>query len=177
MIAFVFALAAPAAVLLDVAALYKSHGHLVWRRARRILGSDDDATDAVQDIFARLWRDPSVFRGASQPTTFLYAVTTNHCLTVLRNRSTRQRLLDDKVAPQQPFSVPGVDLDTVAIRAVLAAVDEDLATVAIAHFVDERSQDDLAAERGVSRRKIGELLSRFAAVAQAHVRTNEGERV
>ena len=169
MIAFMFALAAPAEVAFDVAGLYRSHGHLVWRRARRILGSDDDATDAVQDIFARLWADPTSFRGQSKATTFLYAVTTNHCLTVLRNRGTRQRILDDKVAPEQAFSVPGVDLDNVAVRAVLAQVDAELADVAVAHFVDERSQDDIAAERGVSRRKVSELLARFAAAAKALV--------
>lgn len=158
---------APAEVALDVAALYRTHGHVVWRRARRILGNDEDATDAVQDIFARLWSGPSAFRGMAKPSTFLYAVTTNHCLTVLRNRRTRARLLEQRVAPEQVFSVPGVNLDDVAIRAVLAAVDVELASVAIAVYVDERSQDDVALECGISRRKVSELLARFAAAAQA----------
>ncbi len=151
----------------DVAALYRSHGHLVWRRARRILGNDDDATDAVQEIFARLWEEPAAFRGESTVSTFLYAVTTNHCLTVLRTRGTRQRILVEQIAPQTTFTVPGVNFDTVAIRAVLAAVDPALAEVAVAHYVDEMSQDAIAAARGVSRRKISDMLARFTEAAQA----------
>jgi RNA polymerase sigma-70 factor, ECF subfamily len=169
MMAFFMSVVASTEVALDVAGLYRSHGHLVWRRARRILGNDDDATDAVQDIFARLWSDPTAFRGTARASTFLYAVTTNHCLTVLRNRRTRSRLIDERVAPEMVFSVPGINLDNVAIRDVIAAVDLELAEVAIAHFVDERSQDDIAQERGVSRRKVSELLARFATAAQALV--------
>jgi len=34
--------------------LYRRHGHLVFRRARWLLGSDDDARDVTQDVFLQM---------------------------------------------------------------------------------------------------------------------------
>jgi RNA polymerase sigma-70 factor (ECF subfamily) len=161
----------------DIERLYKSHGHLVWRRARRILGNDEDATDAVQQIFIGLLQRPEAFAGRSSATTFLYAVTTHHCLTTLRNRNNRQRILHDQLKPTAVFSVPGTTLDTVALRHVLDTIDDDTATAAVHHHCDEMSQDAIAAQMGVSRRQVQKLLAQFAAAAARVAVSGEGEPV
>src|SRR3569623_2627926 len=84
---------------LDVGALYRSYGHSVLRRARAILGSEADAYDVLHEIFAGLVSRPEQFRGASAPSTFLYAVTTNACLARLRDHRTRMRLVDEQDRP------------------------------------------------------------------------------
>ena len=38
--------------------LYRSHGHLVLRRARTLLGSESDAQEALQEVFASVLRAP-----------------------------------------------------------------------------------------------------------------------
>ena len=64
--------------------LYREHGHMVFRRARHILGDEEEAKDIVQDLFTQLARG-AAFDGRSLVTTFLYAATTNLCLTRLRD--------------------------------------------------------------------------------------------
>jgi len=40
-----------AAAGLDVEALYRTYGHSVLRRARQILGNEDDAAEVLQELF------------------------------------------------------------------------------------------------------------------------------
>ncbi len=165
-----FAFAFADADVVDVAwveRLYKSHGHLVLRRARTMLGNDADAHDAVQQIFARLLAHPGAFEGRSKPSTFLYAVTTNFCLTALRDRGNRQRILDDSFAPEQKRSEAPPDDDRVLVRRLLSKVDRSLAEVAIYTYFDEMRQDDIAALLGTSRRHVANLLEQFQAAARA----------
>lgn len=85
----------------DIEAMYRVFGHSVQRRARQILGSDDEADEVLQEIFVRLVAHPEKFEQRSSPATFLYAVTTHACLSRLRDRKNRQRLLDQQVRPWQ----------------------------------------------------------------------------
>ena len=50
-------------MILDAAAiagLYRSHGHVVLRRARTLLGTESDAREVLQEVFASLVRTPDV---------------------------------------------------------------------------------------------------------------------
>ena len=78
----------------SVESIYRAHGHVVLRRARRILGSEDDARDVLQEIFASIIDKGPSFRGESSITTWLYSATTNACLNRLRNEKTRSKALD-----------------------------------------------------------------------------------
>lgn len=158
---FFFALAEAALDKSRIEALYRSHGHIALRRARSMLGNADDAHDAVQQIFMNLLARPDSFQGRSKPSTFLYAVTTNHCLTLMRNRGTRQRILDDKVAPETSQSSPATDTDAVAVRRALQAVDPELAEVAVYYYFDDLRQEEIADVMGVSRRRVADLLTRM----------------
>ncbi|MBC7976211.1 MAG: hypothetical protein H7138_14660, partial [Myxococcales bacterium] len=84
---------------IDVEALYRTYGHSVLRRARQILGNEDDAAEVLQELFVGLLARPDQFEGRSAPSTFLYAATTYACLARLRNRHNRRRLIDEQVRP------------------------------------------------------------------------------
>src|SRR3954469_15172668 len=77
----------------EIEALYRSHGHAVFRRALRLLQNEEDARDVLQDVFVELQRKGERFEGKSSISTYLYSVTTHACLNWLRNRRTRARLL------------------------------------------------------------------------------------
>ena len=80
-------------------ALYLRTGHLVLRRARRLLGQSEDASDVLQDVFLELAKRRDELKGSASVTTWLYSVTTHQCLNRLRNRRTRQRLLAEQGPP------------------------------------------------------------------------------
>jgi RNA polymerase sigma-70 factor (ECF subfamily) len=55
----------------------------------RMLGSFDDAEDAVQDVLFRAWRGLGRFAGRSSFRSWLYAIATNACLDALAKRPAR----------------------------------------------------------------------------------------
>ncbi len=153
---------------LDIAALYRSYGHSVLRRARQILASDADAKDVLHEIFAGLVSRPEQFNGKSAPSTFLYAATTNACLTRLRDHKNRVRLLDEHVKPWTTDVDPRA-LDTrVMVRAVLAELPEDEARAAVYHHLDGMSHAEVAELLGCSPRHVGDLLARTTERLRSH---------
>ncbi|MBV9838322.1 MAG: RNA polymerase subunit sigma-70 [Solirubrobacterales bacterium] len=58
----------------------------------RMLGSLDDAEDALQDILLAAWRGIVAFHGRASVRTWLYRVATNRCLNALRSMNRRPPL-------------------------------------------------------------------------------------
>ena len=134
------------------------------RRARQLLGNDDEARDVLQDVFASLLRRPEQFEGRSSPMTFLYSMTTHCALGRLRLRRTRERLLQahvDADAAGSTGSIPAGPEALVQLRDWLSALPEELATVAVYYHLDEMTQDEIASVMGCSRQWVGKLLRRL----------------
>jgi RNA polymerase sigma-70 factor (ECF subfamily) len=66
----------------------------------RMLGSLQDAEDAVQDTLLAAWQGLAGFEERSSPRTWLYRIATNRCLNVLRAASRR---------PAREWNIPGVE--------------------------------------------------------------------
>ena len=67
----------------------------------RMLGSFDDAEDAVQETLLAAWRGLASFQGRASVRTWLYKVATNACLNLIRTASRRPQMAD-----QLPPSAP-----------------------------------------------------------------------
>jgi len=148
--------------------LYRSHGHVVLRRARLLLGSEPDAQEALQEVFASLLRGPQSLRRAGSAVAWLYKATTHFCLNQLRNRRTGARLLQDRVAPALARA-SGASAEALAeLRSVLARMPADAAAAAVYHHLDGMTHAEVAELLGCSRRQVGYLLER-AQQALAHV--------
>jgi RNA polymerase sigma factor (sigma-70 family) len=145
---------------LDVEAMYRSYGHSVLRRARQILANDDEAGEVLQEIFAGLVARPEQFDGRSAPSTFLYSVTTHACLTRLRDRKNRTRLLDEQVKPWTSEVDPRSPMVVAMVRAELAQLPEEEARAAVYYHLDGMSHAEIADVLGCSRRHVGNLLER-----------------
>ncbi len=144
----------------EIERLYRSHGHLVLRRARLILGSEPDAQEALQEIFAALLREPDSLRGLSSTVGFLYRATTHHCLNQLRNRRTGARLLAARVAPAQREQAPGSAEAMAEVRSLLAQMQPEVAQAVVHIHLDGMTHDETAELLGCSRRQVGYLLER-----------------
>ena len=144
---------------LDLERIYRDHGHIVVRRAHRILGDESEAREVLQEIFLSLVARPGQFKGQSSITTFLYAVTTNACLTRLRDQRRRSALLAQDAVGRADAIGP-VGEASVAVQQLLARLPERLARIAVYFFLDEMTHEEIAALLGLSRRQIGNLVAR-----------------
>ena len=66
--------------------LVLEHQTNVYRLAFRMLGNDADAADASQDAFIKAYTSLSSFRGESRFSVWLYRLTNNICIDMLRRR-------------------------------------------------------------------------------------------
>ena len=90
----------------------------------RMLGSLDDADDAVQETLLRAWRRLDTFEGRSSVRAWLYRIATNICLDALDHRS-RRMLPDALVAPADPRRPPDPDdLETPWLQPIPSALLE-----------------------------------------------------
>jgi RNA polymerase sigma-70 factor, ECF subfamily len=78
--------------------LVESHRTAVLARCYRMLGSLDDAEDALQETLLRAWRGLSGFDGRSALRTWLYRIATNACLDAAARRP--KRVLPVDYAPR-----------------------------------------------------------------------------
>jgi RNA polymerase sigma factor (sigma-70 family) len=151
--------------VLDIEAAYRSHGHLVLRRAKALLGNEAEAQEVLQEVFMMLLGEPGLYEGRSSMTTWLYRVTTNMCLNRMRNHKTRQRLLEAHVAPVVHEAHQDSADTWAVVRQFLDRMPEDLVRVAIFYSVDGMTHQEIAQLMGCSRRQVGNLLERARAWA------------
>jgi RNA polymerase sigma factor (sigma-70 family) len=147
---------------LDIAALYRQYGALVRRRIRRFF-SDEEADDVLQEVFTRVIVSQASFRGDSAPATWLYQVTTRHCLNRLRDRGRRDELWVERGAVYWSQPVASADQEA---RARLAqawrGMDDELVTIGIYYHLDGLTHERIAELVGCSRRTVGNRLAELA---------------
>ncbi|MEV4596582.1 sigma-70 family RNA polymerase sigma factor [Amycolatopsis sp. NPDC049253] len=81
-------------------ALTEPHRRELQVHCYRMLGSVQDAEDALQDTLLSAWRGLAGFDGRASIRTWLYRIATNRCLSVLRAAKRR---------PAKEWDIPGVE--------------------------------------------------------------------
>ena len=84
--------------------LVQGHSHELQVHCYRILGSLQDAEDALQETLVSAWRNLDEFGQRSSLRTWLYTIATNRCLSMLRADSRRPRIAP--LAPRDHLPEP-----------------------------------------------------------------------
>lgn len=131
--------------------------------ARRMLGDANEAEDAVQDAFMRLWTHAARWQpGQAKFETWLYRVTLNQCYDRLRARKTVDldaalHVVDPQPSPESRLS------DATVAHAIASAVDElperQRAAIVLCHY-QECGNIEAAEILGVSVEALESLLAR-----------------
>ncbi len=70
---------------MDINALYQRYGPMVLRRCRQLLKDEEEALDAMQEVFIKLMRYQERLKN-EYPSSLLYRIATNICLNLIRDR-------------------------------------------------------------------------------------------
>ena len=158
----------------QVARLYDKYGSLIYRRCLRILRNEEEARDALQEVFARAIRSWDGWDGSATRLTWLSRIATNHCLNVIRNAKGRREKLDQRKgeapgAGSGPTTHSSIELADI-VRAVMEDMDEDLQRLALLYYFDELTQAEIADEVGISVPTVRKRLRMFVDRARKTLR-------
>lgn len=110
--------------------VYERFRQPIWRLARRLTNSDDEAFDATQEIFLRVWRGLAGFRGEAKLSTWVFQIAWNYLRGYRRSRGRHLRVVDDhadELVSRAPDPAPGPERRAVSadlLERVTAAMDE-----------------------------------------------------
>ncbi len=136
---------------LDVEALTRRYGPMVLRRCRQLLRDEDEALDACQDVFVRLLEHRGRLH-AAYPSSLLYRIATNVCLNRIRERGRRPETPDEDVLCRiASAETPGGGSEArLLLDRLFGRYPESSRTMAVLHFVDGLTLEQVAAETGLS---------------------------
>lgn len=150
----------------EIARLYAAHAARVLRWVRRF-STERDPEELVHEIFVKVIERIEQFRAESSPTTWLYRVTTNHCLNRMRDQSRRATLRREHVDPLWSTAVAPADQEAVAFLGQLfRSLDAELAEVAVYYFIDGMTHAEIARIVGCSERTVGNRIERLRKAAR-----------
>ncbi|WAS93295.1 RNA polymerase sigma factor [Nannocystis punicea] len=136
---------------IDVEETYKRHGPMVLRRCRSLLRDEQQAVDAMHDVFVQLLvhRERLVDKGACS---LLWRIATNVCLNKIRSRKRRpedpQSELLAQLAAHDDAESRGVA--RVVLDRLFAREPVSTGTMAVMHLVDGMTLEEVAESVGLS---------------------------
>jgi len=86
--------------------LVKKYQRDVYQSVRRIVGLHDDANDVSQNVFIKIWRHLSSFRGESSLKTWILKICTNESLTFIEKKKKLLNLTDDNYTEWMLQTIP-----------------------------------------------------------------------
>jgi RNA polymerase sigma-70 factor (ECF subfamily) len=128
-------------------ALVGRHSERVWRVCYRLMGNQEDASDAAQEVFVGLFQGRGTFAGKSKFATWLHAIAVRTCLKLRRARGRRRKYESDiaernKYERQsQPGVEPGAALD---VAHMLECLDEEDRAMLLLKYAEGYSYEELA---------------------------------
>lgn len=146
--------------------LYAKFAPAIYAHCRRFLQSPAAARDATQEAFIRVLARGVVLPREEEALRYLYRVSTNVCLNLLREHNVHTRAVPTLAAnsPHVSSAESGV-ADREFVIAVLERCGEGGAKVAVMHYLDGMSQVEIAEVLGITRRTVFNRLRKLSRIA------------
>jgi RNA polymerase sigma-70 factor, ECF subfamily len=163
------------------------YGDLVRQYHNKVMGyclsmlqNHSEAEEAAQDIFVKAYRSLPKFKGNSSFSTWLYRITTNHCLDLLRKRNRRKTFSLDALIEDEGDRIHGL-FSTNAMAAsqmehrdlagkILSTLPEDYRTILTLREADGLEYQEIAEVLNCSLDAVKGRLSRARKTLQENLR-------
>lgn len=143
--------------------LYERYGYLVHRRCQQILRNAADAEDAFQEVFLRVRRLGAAPREGGSTLAWLYTIAQRCCFDLMERQKKEPVAEEHQVtAFEARGQGSGADADQRALVAMaLRQLDDKTRTIGVLHFLDGYTQEEVAAQTGLSRPTVAKRLQKF----------------
>ena len=128
-------------------ALVGRHRERVWRVCFRLMGNEEDASDAAQEVFVGLFQGRGAFAGRAKFTTWLHAIAVRTCLKLRRARGRRRKYEAEMAGriespiQKRTSETEGQALD---LAQMLETLDEEDRAMLVLKYSREYSYEELA---------------------------------
>jgi RNA polymerase sigma-70 factor (ECF subfamily) len=150
--------------------LFKEHHAPLHRYARAILQRSEEADEAVQNVFLRLWEKPDALHGMTSAKAYLYRAVHNESIDRLRRRKTQNIVADE---PEMLMNVTTDNSDSAIlhselshkINAALNTLPQQCRTIFQMSRFEELKYHEIAGQLGLSvktvENQMGKALRRM----------------
>lgn len=135
---------------------------IIIKLCRAYTNSQEDFEDYYQEICLQIWRSKTNFREESEWSTWVYRISLNVCLTLLKKRKNNsQHFVSDSIVTEETedsyaFSDESLNLLYIAIRKL---TEIDRAVIML--YLEEKSYQDIANIIGTNPNNIGVRVNRI----------------
>jgi len=146
--------------------LVKAYSDRIYTLCLRMLGREDEAKDAAQEIFIKAFRSLKAFREESRFSTWLYRIAYNHCISVIRRNVRVIDLVDEweQAGEESPelsaLEQLGAKDRSAYLKTAIEALPETDAVMVNLFYYDELSLEEIAEITGLSSGNIRIRLHR-----------------
>ena len=131
--------------------LYQKYAGKVYGKCLSLLKQEDLARDAMQDIFMKILLNLSAFEEKSSFSTWIYSITYNYCIDLIRKKKKEQSIFSDDM--EQGHHVPDeeisdehlLEMDVKYLRQVLEKLNDDDRIILLMKYQDDMSIRDISA--------------------------------
>lgn len=141
---------------------------LIYSRCKRMLGDPEQAWDATQEVFTRYYENATQ-QAIDQPLHFLYRLSTNHCIDLLRKRGRMFPLLEQTLDKQVGASTNRGE-GRMIVRKLIERFGQDTVEMLTYRHLDQMTYKEVAAVYHMSDRGVQKKLERIEEMARKYLR-------
>lgn len=135
---------------------------IIIKICRAYTDSQEDFEDYYQEVCLQIWRSRDKFRGEAKWSTWIYRLSLNICLTLIRNKKNRQHINTDNnvqseaIEEDRTFSDESLNLLYEAIKQL---TEIDRAVILL--YLEEKPNKEIAEIIGTTPNNIGVRVNRI----------------
>lgn len=166
--------------------IYDRHSKMVYNLCLFYLQNIPDAEEATQDVFMKVHEKKESFTGRSSLKTWIYRITVNQCLDMLKAKKRKKRFgflvslfgNEDETPVDIPdFEHPGIKVEdkeaVLLIMKQLYQLPEQQKTAVLLRAVEGLGQEEIASIMHISVKAVESLLSRARATLKIKLKPKE----
>ena len=151
--------------------LYNKYGNKVYAKCISLLGQEAAAKDAMQDIFIKIFLNLSKFGERSKFSTWVYSITYNYCIDLIRKNKKVKNLFSDEMERQEDIieEVPDealLQMKVGLLKKVLETLPLGDKTILLMKYQDELQIKEIANILGKTESAIKMRIKRAKHKAQ-----------